>query len=158
MMDDPERVLELLRELSQMGIRLSIDDFGTGYSSMSYLKRLPVDEVKIDKSFVLDLDRNVEDRAIVKATIDLAHSLGLEVIAEGVDSQAAIDLLTEMGCDAAQGFHIAHPLNALDLLKWHVESPWGQALYRQDDAPPMPIVGEAPRPAAPPKGGTKSIH
>jgi len=158
MMDDPERVLELLRELSEMGIRLSIDDFGTGYSSMSYLKRLPVDEVKIDKSFVLDLDRNVEDRAIVKATIDLAHSLGLEVIAEGVDSQAAIDLLTEMGCDAAQGFHIAHPLSALDLLKWHVESPWGQALYRQGDAPPMAIVSETPKPALPTKSGTKSIH
>jgi diguanylate cyclase (GGDEF)-like protein len=158
MMDDPERVLSLLHELSDMGIRLSIDDFGTGYSSMSYLKRLPVDEVKIDKSFVLNLDSNAEDRAIVKATIDLAHSLGMEVIAEGVDSQETIDLLVEMGCDTAQGFYIARPQSALDLLKWHVESPWGQALYRHGEEPPVPIVGEA---VAEPKtlnNGPKSIH
>ncbi len=160
MMDDPERVLELLRELSDMGIRLSIDDFGTGYSSMSYLKRLPVDEVKIDKSFVLNLDSNAEDRAIVKATIDLAHSLGLEVIAEGVDSQETIDLLIEMGCDTAQGFYIARPQSALDLLKWHVESPWGQALYRHGETPPEPMVGETkakPEPNVVP-GAPKSIH
>jgi diguanylate cyclase (GGDEF)-like protein len=158
MMDDPERVLSLLHELSDMGIRLSIDDFGTGYSSMSYLKRLPVDEVKIDKSFVLNLDTNAEDRAIVKATIDLAHSLGMEVIAEGVDSQETIDLLIEMGCDTAQGFYISRPQSALDLLKWHVESPWGQALYRHGKEPPVPIVGEA---VAEPKtltNGRKSIH
>ncbi len=160
MMDDPERVLSLLRELSEMGIRLSIDDFGTGYSSMSYLKRLPVDEVKIDKSFVLNLDSNAEDRAIVKATIDLAHSLGLEVIAEGVDSQETIDLLIEMGCDTAQGFYISRPQSALDLLKWHVESPWGQALYRHGDTPPEPILTEPqvqPEPVDT-RNGPKSIH
>ncbi|MDX1594057.1 MAG: EAL domain-containing protein [Gammaproteobacteria bacterium] len=157
MMDDPERVLALLRELSQMGIRLAIDDFGTGYSSMSYLKRLPVDEVKIDKSFVLDLDSNAEDRAIVKATIDLAHSLGLEVIAEGVDSQEAIDLLIEMGCDTAQGYFIARPQSALDLLKWHVESPWGQALYRRGEAAPSPLTGNA-EPDRAPERGPKSFH
>ncbi len=160
MMDDPERVLVLLSELSKMGIRLSIDDFGTGYSSMSYLKRLPVDEVKIDKSFVLDLENNAEDRAIVKATIDLAHSLGLEVIAEGVDSQAAIDLLIEMGCDTAQGYYIARPQSALDLLKWHVESPWGQALYRHGDTPPEPIADEKvkTKPAGSERHRQKLIH
>jgi diguanylate cyclase (GGDEF)-like protein len=158
MMDDPERVLDLLRELSDMGIRLSIDDFGTGYSSMSYLKRLPVDEVKIDKSFVLNLDSNAEDRAIVKATIDLAHSLGLEVIAEGVDSQETIDLLIEMGCDTAQGFYISRPQSALDLLKWHIESPWGQALYRHGEEPPVPIVGEATPEPKTVGNGPKSIH
>jgi EAL domain-containing protein (putative c-di-GMP-specific phosphodiesterase class I) len=73
---------------------------------------------------------NADDRAIVKATIDLAHSLGLSVIAEGVDDAKALQLLTEMGCDQAQGFLIARPQSANDLLKWHVESPWGQALYR----------------------------
>jgi len=158
MMDDPERVLEMLQELSDMGIRLSIDDFGTGYSSLSYLKRLPVDEVKIDKSFVLNLDTNADDRAIVKATIDLAHSLGLSVIAEGVDSQAAIDILVEMGCDTAQGFYIARPQSAIDLLKWHIESPWGQALYRHGDAPPAPMIDESSKPVAPSKGASKSIH
>ncbi len=158
MMDDPERVLELLQELSDMGIRLSIDDFGTGYSSMSYLKRLPVDEVKIDKSFVLNIDTNADDRAIVKATIDLSHSLGLEVIAEGVDSQKAIDILIEMGCDNAQGFFIARPQSAIDLLKWHMESPWGQALYRHGDTPPAPMVDESASTKAAPKSSPKSIH
>jgi diguanylate cyclase (GGDEF)-like protein len=155
MMDDPERVLKLLGELHDLGIRLSIDDFGTGYSSMSYLKRLPVDEVKIDKSFVLNIDENSDDRAIVKATIELAHSLGLEVIAEGVDSQRAVDILIELGCDAAQGFYVGRPQSAINLLKWHVESSWGQALYRHDDDQPVaPIVADEPVVKPPPK----SIH
>jgi len=158
MMDDPERVLEMLKELSDMGIRLSIDDFGTGYSSMSYLKRLPVDEVKIDKSFVLNIDTNADDRAIVKATIDLSHSLGLDVIAEGVESQEAIDLLVEMGCDTAQGFYISRPQSAIDLLKWHMESPWGQALYRHGDEPPAPMIDEPAKTAEPSKSTSKSIH
>jgi diguanylate cyclase (GGDEF)-like protein len=156
MMNDPESVLQLLDELHDLGIRLSIDDFGTGYSSMSYLKRLPVDEVKIDKSFVLNIDENADDRAIVKATIDLAHSLGLEVIAEGVDSQNAVDILVELGCDTAQGFFIGRPQSSLDLLKWHIESPWGQALFRHHDQQPIaPIV---PDTSGAVKNGRKSIH
>ena len=99
-----------LDRLKAMGVEISIDDFGTIYSSLSYLKRLPADAIKIDKSFVKGLGYVVEDTAIVQMIIGLAHTLGMEVIAEGVESEEQAWLLKEMGCDFAQGYHFAQPL------------------------------------------------
>ena len=93
-----------------IGVGLSVDDFGTGYSSLAHLKRLPVDTIKIDKSFVLDMADDEADEAIVRSTIELAHNLGLRVVAEGVESAAAWMRLVALGCDLAQGFHLARPL------------------------------------------------
>ncbi|MGH3720586.1 MAG: putative bifunctional diguanylate cyclase/phosphodiesterase [Pseudonocardiaceae bacterium] len=109
-MSDPERALPVLRELHGLGVRIAVDDFGTGYSSLAYLRRLPVDEVKIDKSFVLGLASDLGDLAVVRAIIDLGHSLGLVVVAEGVEQDATRDQLERMGCDVAQGFLISRPL------------------------------------------------
>ncbi|MDQ4011209.1 MAG: bifunctional diguanylate cyclase/phosphodiesterase [Actinomycetota bacterium] len=109
-MSDPERALPVLRGLHGLGVRIAVDDFGTGYSSLAYLRRLPVDEVKIDKSFVLGLASDLGDLAVVRAIVDLGHSLGLIVIAEGVEQDVTRDQLAEMGCDVAQGFLISRPL------------------------------------------------
>ncbi|OJV27868.1 MAG: hypothetical protein BGO26_16435 [Actinobacteria bacterium 69-20] len=109
-MDQPERALPALRELHTLGIRLSVDDFGTGYSSLAYLRRLPIDEIKIDKSFVQGMVTDLGDLAIVRAIIDLGHSLGLRVVAEGVEEEAGRDALRSMKCDAMQGFLLARPL------------------------------------------------
>lgn len=109
-MTDPERALPVLRALHELGVRIAVDDFGTGYSSLAYLRRLPVDEVKIDKSFVLGLASDLGDLAVVRAIVDLGHSLGLGVVAEGVEQDATRDQLVEMGCDVAQGFLISRPL------------------------------------------------
>lgn len=131
MMHNPDHVLGILHTLKDLGFRLSIDDFGTGFSSLSYLKRFPVNEVKIDKSFILNIASDEDDLAIVKATVELTHSLGMSVIAEGVGDARTIEILTELGCDSAQGFYIGHPLTANDLLKWNVETAWGQALHQR---------------------------
>lgn len=106
-MRDPERARAMLSELRSTGLRLSIDDFGTGHSSLAQLKRLPVHELKIDKSFVLGLGPGTDDAAIVRSTIDLAHTLGLRVVAEGVETEASLTLLRELGCDVAQGYFIS---------------------------------------------------
>jgi diguanylate cyclase (GGDEF)-like protein/PAS domain S-box-containing protein len=100
----------ILDRLRDLGVRFSIDDFGTGYSSLSYLRRLPADAIKIDQSFVKGLGENTEDTAVVRMIIELAHTLGLEVIAEGVETEKQADLLKEMGCDFAQGYHFSKPL------------------------------------------------
>jgi diguanylate cyclase (GGDEF)-like protein/PAS domain S-box-containing protein len=115
---DPERAMRILTRFSAMGMRITIDDFGTGYSSLAYLKRLPVDEIKIDKSFVLGMVNDENDATIVRSTIDLGHNLGLKVVAEGVEDQATWDLLTAWGCDLAQGYFLSHPLPAPDLVAW----------------------------------------
>jgi diguanylate cyclase (GGDEF)-like protein len=117
-MDDPQRALNTLNRLSALGFKLSIDDFGTGYSSLAYLKRLPVDELKIDKSFVLSMETDVDDAKIVRSTIDLAHNLGLTVVAEGVENAKAWDLLRELNCDQAQGYHMGKPMPATDFVRW----------------------------------------
>ncbi|MCK0070587.1 MULTISPECIES: bifunctional diguanylate cyclase/phosphodiesterase [Kordiimonas] len=114
-MHDMSRALEVLNMLSAMGLTLSIDDYGTGYSSLSYLKKLPVSEIKIDKSFVLKLAENEEDRILVRSTIELGHNLGLKVTAEGVEDQQSVDMLSEYGCDTLQGYFISRPLPARDL-------------------------------------------
>lgn len=109
-MADPEHSLPVLRNLHAMGIKLSVDDFGTGYSSLAYLRRLPIDEIKIDRSFVQGMGTDLSDLAIVRAIVDLGHSLGLRVVAEGVEEEAARDALREMNCDQAQGFLISRPM------------------------------------------------
>jgi diguanylate cyclase (GGDEF)-like protein len=118
MMADPEHAVTLLGHLSAMGIRISVDDFGTGFSSLGYLKKLPVDELKIDKSFVTDMVTNDNDAVIVRSTIDLAHNLGLKVVAEGVENNDTMDLLKILRCDTAQGYLISKPIPAKDFEIW----------------------------------------
>ncbi|HET7772350.1 MAG TPA: EAL domain-containing protein, partial [Burkholderiaceae bacterium] len=117
-MDDPSRAESVLDRLHGMGLPLSIDDFGTGYSSLAYLKRLPVKELKIDRSFVMHLDREDGDHKIVRSTIDLAHTLDLEVVAEGVENLAIWRVLQSMGCDLAQGYFVSRPLPADQFEAW----------------------------------------
>ena len=105
-------------QLSRLGLQLSIDDFGTGYSSLAYLKRLPVREIKIDKSFVRDMARDENDAVIVKSTIDLGHNLGLKVVAEGVESEKIYGTLAAMGCDYAQGYFLSKPLSTQKMTVW----------------------------------------
>ena len=117
-MTDPTRAIAVLGSLHALGVRLSVDDFGTGYSSLSYLKRLPVQEVKIDRSFVSGLGDGTDDLAIVRSIIDLGGHLGLEVVAEGVEDQRTWDLLRSMGCDLVQGWHLSRALPARELPVW----------------------------------------
>ena len=114
-MEDTELYVELLAALHRLGVRLAIDDFGTGYSSLTYLKRLPVDTLKIDQAFVAGLGCDASDTAIVRSVVALAHALGLQVVAEGVETQSQVDELTALGCDLAQGFYFARPLPAAEL-------------------------------------------
>jgi len=125
-MANPSDGLTILTELDRMGVTLAIDDFGTGYSSLAYLKRLPVDELKIDKSFVTDMEENDNDAVIVRSTIDLAHNLGLKVTAEGVETQAAWDTLEILGCDCSQGYFMGRPMPADKLGAWLQESAWSR--------------------------------
>jgi EAL domain-containing protein (putative c-di-GMP-specific phosphodiesterase class I) len=118
MLEDPPRTRAILERLSTMGIRLSIDDFGTGYSSLAYLKRLPVDEIKIDRSFVMNMVEDEDDATIVRSTIDLGRNLGLEVVAEGVETGPIWDRLTALGCTVAQGYFLSRPLPADELAPW----------------------------------------
>ncbi len=107
-----------LERLKGLGVRISIDDFGTGYSSLSYLKRLPADTLKLDKSFIAGIGENVKDRAIVSTMINLADTLGMRVIGEGVESEGQAERLKEMGCELAQGYHLARPLASQALIKF----------------------------------------
>ncbi len=116
LMADPARALQTITGLRVMGIRIAIDDFGTGYSSLAYLKRLPVDELKIDRSFVRDLATDDDDLAIVRSTISLGHDLGLTIVAEGIEDAGTSDLLRRLGCDIAQGYFIGRPMSATALL------------------------------------------
>ncbi|GBG01412.1 hypothetical protein AZSI13_07390 [Azospira sp. I13] len=117
-MEDPEQVETLLDSLKQAGLRLSIDDFGTGYSSLSYLKRFPLDKLKIDASFVRNIVNDSADLAIVHAVVSLGHSLGLRVVAEGVEGPAELQILHGMGCDVAQGYYFSRPVPAAEFEAW----------------------------------------
>jgi diguanylate cyclase (GGDEF)-like protein len=130
-MADPQRALENLTALARLGVRLSLDDFGTGYSSLAYLRRLPVTEIKIDKSFVLRMDVDDEDATIVRSTIDLAHGLGLRVLAEGVETAETWQRLSDLGCDAAQGYFLSRPHPAAVVTDW---------LAARDRVPAMRLV------------------
>jgi EAL domain-containing protein (putative c-di-GMP-specific phosphodiesterase class I) len=114
----PEKAVATLAKLKERGISITVDDFGTGYSSLSYLARLPIEAVKIDQRFVHGLEHNSNDVAITQAIIALSHSLGLRVIAEGVETSAQFDFLKSHGCEAAQGFLIGRPLEELEFLAW----------------------------------------
>jgi EAL domain-containing protein (putative c-di-GMP-specific phosphodiesterase class I) len=119
-MQDPEVSIANLGKLKALGISIAIDDFGTGYSSLAYLKLLPIDRIKLDRTFVKDIETDPNDAAICTATIGLAHNLGLRVVAEGVETAAQLDYLTRLGCDTMQGFHFSRPLPAgaaLDYLR-----------------------------------------
>jgi diguanylate cyclase (GGDEF)-like protein len=118
MMTSPEQSIEILTQLNQLGITISIDDFGTGFSSLAYLKQLPVKEIKIDKSFVIDMQEDSNDAVIVRSTIDLGHNLGLNVVAEGVEDQSIWNMLKAMNCDMAQGYHLGRPMKAEDFKVW----------------------------------------
>jgi len=120
-MDDPQRALQTLERLHGQGFKLSIDDFGTGYSSLAYLKRLPVDELKIDQSFVLNMEHDLDDAKIVRSVIDLAHNLGVTVVAEGVETPKAWKMLQALGCDEAQGYFIAKPMPEALFANWIAE-------------------------------------
>lgn len=124
MMKNPALSMDILQKLSAMGVGISIDDFGTGYSSLSYLKNLPAKEIKIDRSFVMNMLEDPRDTKIVRAAIDLAHNLELHVVAEGIEQQGMQDKLTEMGCDYGQGYHIAKPMPEDALKQWLLESHW----------------------------------
>ncbi len=120
-MHEVQRSLMGMQRLRDLGLRLSIDDFGTGQSSLALLKKLPIDELKIDKSFVLKLDQNEDDRVIVRSTIELGHNMGLEVVAEGVETDASRVILRELGCDMVQGFLLAKPLLDAEFTQWVVD-------------------------------------
>ena len=113
----PEEAIGTLNALRELGIRLSVDDYGTGQSTLSYLKRLPVDELKIDKSFVTHLATSENDTIMVRSTIDLAHDLGLQVVAEGIEDDETLSKLRALGCDYAQGYFISKPIGAMELMK-----------------------------------------
>ena len=117
-MDDPVRAQTTLERLNAMGFDLSIDDFGTGYSSLAYLKRLPVNELKIDKSFVLNMEHDEGDTKIVRSTIDLGHNMGLRVVAEGIESEAVWRLLAGLGCDQGQGYFMSRPIPGDEMIAW----------------------------------------
>jgi EAL domain-containing protein (putative c-di-GMP-specific phosphodiesterase class I) len=113
-LNDPDQAIRTLTNLQRMGLQTSLDDFGTGYSSLNYLMRLPLNKLKIDRSFVQNLDMNERGIAIISAIIAMAHSLNLEVIAEGVEDEKHIHLLHQMKCDILQGYYIARPMPAMD--------------------------------------------
>jgi EAL domain-containing protein (putative c-di-GMP-specific phosphodiesterase class I) len=115
LMSDPQRASRSLQELYGHGVHIAIDDFGTGYSSLAYLKRFPAQTVKLDRSFVKGLPHDRDDAAITQAVVAMAHSLGIGVVAEGVETQAQLDMLRSLGCDEAQGYLIDRPLAAAQL-------------------------------------------
>lgn len=121
---DQERVASVVKDLKNNGIKLSIDDFGTGYSSISYLKKFPAREIKIDKSFVIDMVHNEDNAVIVKSTIDMVHNIGGQVVAEGVEDEETQHLLTDLGCDFLQGFHVCRPLSPKMITKWFQSTSW----------------------------------
>jgi EAL domain-containing protein (putative c-di-GMP-specific phosphodiesterase class I) len=118
MMQDAETTLTTLASLRSMGVKLSVDDFGTGYSSLAYLKRLPIDRVKIDRSFIRDITGDPDDRAIASAIIAMGHTLRLKVVAEGVETQSQLAFLRAEGCDEAQGYLFGRPMPAEEFARF----------------------------------------
>ena len=117
-MKNPERSAEILNEFNAAGINISIDDFGTGYSSLAYLQKFPISELKIDKTFITNLTRDSANYPIVKASITMAHDLGITVVAEGIEDDDVHQLLAELGCDRVQGYHYSKPLDFHQLATW----------------------------------------
>jgi diguanylate cyclase len=129
-MEDTGATQETFRRLGELGAHLSIDDFGTGYSSLSYLRQLPAEELKIDRSFVKDVDHSADARAVVDAVVKLAHALGLKVVAEGVETVRQQKSLVDLGCDELQGFLFAKPMSARALLLWAMADRSAAAVFR----------------------------
>lgn len=125
MMQDPSTSMTILNRLAALGIRLSIDDYGTGYSSLAYLKSLPVDEIKIDKSFIMNMHEDKDNSVIVKSTIELAHNLGYSVVAEGIENEVIYAVLQAYDCNFGQGFYMSRPVPADKLKIWLIENNWG---------------------------------
>ena len=123
-MQDTTRCFNMLKRLHDLGIQMSVDDFGTGHSSLAYIKKLPVQEIKIDRSFVMDMDKNADDEVIVKTTINMCHSLNYKVVAEGVENLEICGALKRMGCDYIQGYYISRPLSKADFRQWLSEESW----------------------------------
>lgn len=121
MMTNPQQSIDVLNHLDELGIEIAVDDFGTGYSSLTYLKRLPLSKLKIDKSFILDMIDDDNDAMIVRSTIDLAHNLGMQVVAEGVEAEEGLELLTILGCEFGQGYFISPPKSKEDFEQWIIE-------------------------------------
>jgi diguanylate cyclase (GGDEF)-like protein len=117
-MHDPDRALSIMQDLRAIGVRLSVDDFGTGYSSMAYLKILPVDELKVDRSFVSQMNTSVDDTMLVQSAIDLGHNLGMSVVAEGVEDKQTLMALKDLGADVIQGYYLGRPMNETVLRQW----------------------------------------
>lgn len=124
LLEDTQRTFTVMSQLQAMGVRISIDDYGTGYSSLSHLRKLPADIIKIDRSFVMGMATNADDATIVRSTIRLGHELGLSVVAEGVEDIDTWKRLTELQCDAAQGYFMSRPLLPADLMRWMEQSDW----------------------------------
>jgi EAL domain-containing protein (putative c-di-GMP-specific phosphodiesterase class I) len=124
MATDPQRALETIERLHALGIGFSVDDFGIGFSSLSYLKELPIEALKIDRSFVAGMMANVRDASIVRSTINLAHDLGLRVVAEGVETADALAMVRRLGCDEAQGHLIARPDGGAGIAAWLERGGW----------------------------------
>lgn len=143
---DVERATATLNQLDQLGIGISIDDFGTGYTCLSYIRRLPVQEIKVDRSFVMGMTRSPDDWVIVSSLVDLGHNLGMTVVAEGVEDERTLTMLTDMGCDFGQGYHMSRPVPADELASWLLESRWG--LERDTPA----------REAAQPRTAVRQLH
>jgi diguanylate cyclase (GGDEF)-like protein len=147
-MADPSRAVHVLDRLRELGVRIAVDDYGTGYSSLAYLKRLRVDELKIDKSFILSMLDDDSDEVIVRSTVELGHNLGLQIVAEGVEDAAVWQALLPLGCDVVQGFHLSPPLPAEEFRAW-----WDERLRtgapRPGDAPQvvvLPTDDDSPQP------------
>jgi diguanylate cyclase (GGDEF)-like protein len=139
-MVDPPRALEVLTRLRDIGVGLSIDDFGTGYSSLSYLKRLPVDEIKIDRSFVMNMPSSENDQQIVRSTVDLGRNLGLKVVAEGVETKDIWRDLATLGCDVAQGYYLTRPIPPEELVTW-LEKPIDAPMFAENELPAPVAAG-----------------
>ena len=122
LMKNPNLCFENLSAIRELGARVSIDDFGTGYSSLSYFKDIPADEIKIDQSFVTSMCRSPADEKIVGLIVDLSHKFGLEVVAEGIESETTLEKLQAMGCDLGQGFYFARPMDAVSYRRWLEEA------------------------------------
>lgn len=138
---DPEAAIETLRRIHDLGVSISIDDFGTGHSSLAYLAQLPVDQLKIDRSFVMELTNPGSGAAVVNAIIDLGHALGVEVVAEGVETPAHVEMLTEMGADVGQGYVFARPLPADEVADFVRRLHEATDADAEDDVPLAPVIG-----------------
>jgi diguanylate cyclase (GGDEF)-like protein len=145
-MSDPDRAVATVTRLSALGVHMSVDDFGTGYSSLANLRRLPIDELKIDRSFVSPMLRDESDLIIVRSTINLGHDLGLRIIAEGVEDGATLQQLALLGCDLAQGYHLSRPMPSADFGHW-LQNATPETMSAGMQNPPAPVIDEPTAPA-----------